>query len=65
MLLELSSVEARELKQALDSALRVLLDEIAHADQRSYRDMLRERYDRMEQLTRRLDMTLEGNQVYA
>ena len=65
MLLELSSVEARELKQALDSALRVLLDEIAHADQRAFRDMLRERYERMEQLTRRLEMTLEGSQVYA
>ncbi|QSQ21805.1 hypothetical protein JY651_42765 [Pyxidicoccus parkwayensis] len=65
MLLELSAVEARELKQALDSALRVLLDEIAHADQRAYRDMLRERYDRMEQLTRRLEMSLEGTQVYA
>lgn len=65
MLLELSAIEARELKQAMDSALRVLLDEIAHADQRAYRDMLRERYDRMEQLNRRLEMTLEGNQVYA
>jgi hypothetical protein len=65
MLLELSAVEARELKQALDSALRVLLDEIAHADQRAYRDMLRERYDRMDQLNRRLEMTLEGNQAYA
>lgn len=65
MLLELSTVEARELKEALDSALRVLLDEIAHADQRAYRDMLRERYDRMEQLNRRLEMTLEGTQVYA
>jgi hypothetical protein len=65
MLLEMSSVEARELKQALDSALRVLLDEIAHADQRAFRDMLRERYERMEQLARRLEMTLEGSQVYA
>lgn len=65
MLLEMSSVEARELKQALDSALRVLLDEINHADQRAFRDMLRERYARMEQLARRLEMTLEGSQVYA
>jgi hypothetical protein len=65
MLLELSSVEARELKQALESALRVLLDEIAHADQHAFRDMLRERYERMEALNRRLEMTLEGNQVYA
>jgi beta-galactosidase GanA len=65
MLLELSSVEARELKQALDTALRGLLEEIAHADQRAFRDMLRERYERMEQLNRRLEMTLEGSQVYA
>jgi hypothetical protein len=65
MLLELSSVEARELKQALDTALHGLLEELAHADQRAYRDMLRERYDRMEQLNRRLELSLEGDQVYA
>jgi hypothetical protein len=65
MMLELSEVEARELKQALDSALRTLLDELAHADQRAYQAMLRERYGRLEQLTRRLDMSLDGGQVYA
>ena len=65
MMLELSNVEARELKQALESALRHLLDEIAHADQRAYRDMLRERYDRLEQLNRRLDISVESDQIYA
>lgn len=65
MLLELSDIEARELKQALDSALHTLLDEIAHADQRAYQAMLRERYERLEQLTRRLELSLEGDQVYA
>jgi hypothetical protein len=60
-----SEVEARELKQALDTALRTLLDEIAHADQRAYQAMLRERYDRLEQLTRRLDAVSEAGQVYA
>jgi hypothetical protein len=65
MLLELSAPEARDLKQALESALRQLLDEIAHADQRAYRDMLRERYDRMEQLNRRLDIPVESDSVYA
>lgn len=65
MLLELSEVEAREMKQALDSALRTLLDEIAHSDQRAYQAMLRERYDRLEQLNRRLELSLEGDQVYA
>ncbi len=65
MLLELSAPEARDLKQALEAALRQLLDEIAHADQRAYRDMLRERYDRLEQLNRRLDIPVESDSVYA
>jgi hypothetical protein len=65
MLLELSNAEVRELKQALESALRGLLDEIAHADQRAYRDMLRKRYDQLDQLQRRLDISVESDQVYA
>ena len=65
MLLELSAPEARDLKQALESSLRKLLEEIAHADQRAYRDMLRERYERLEQLTRRLDVSVEGESVFA
>lgn len=65
MLLELSATEARELKQALESTLRRLLEEIAHADQRAYRDMLRERYVRMEQLNRRLSLPVEEDSVYA
>ncbi|WP_224369168.1 hypothetical protein [Hyalangium versicolor] len=65
MLLELSAPEARDLKQALEAALRQLLDEIAHADQRAYRDMLKERYDRLEQLNRRLDIPVESDSVYA
>ncbi|WP_426755828.1 hypothetical protein [Myxococcus sp. Y35] len=65
MLLELSAVEARELKQALDTAQSTLLEELAQTDSPAYHDLLRERYARLEQLTRRLDMTLEGDQVYA
>jgi len=65
MLLELSPTEARELKQAMESSLRRLLEEIAHADQRAYRDMLRERYARMEQLNRRLNLPVEDDSVYA
>ncbi|MCE9671763.1 hypothetical protein LY474_28540 [Myxococcus stipitatus] len=65
MLLELSAVEARELKQALDTALRELLEEIAHTDTEAYRTMLRERYERLEPLARRLESSLEDSQVYA
>ncbi|GHG78222.1 hypothetical protein [Comamonas sp. JC664] len=65
MLLELSAVEAREMKQALDSALRALQEEMAQAAPSAYRDLLRERFTRLDQLNRRLDMSLEGEQVYA
>lgn len=65
MLLELTAVEARELKEILDSSLRELLAEIDHADNRAFRDMLKERYDRLEQLGRKLGASGEGDQVYA
>ena len=65
MLLELTDVEARELKEVLDSSLRKLLDEIAHADHRAYREMLQARYNRLEQLNHRLGTSLESEQVYA
>ncbi len=65
MVLELSTPEVRDLKQALESSLRQLLAEIAHADQRAYRDMLRERYNRLEQLSRRMEVSVEGESVFA
>jgi hypothetical protein len=65
MLLELSAPEARELKQSVESSLRRLLEEIAHADQRAYRDMLKERYERLDQLNQRLDVSVESESVFA
>ena len=65
MLLELTAVEARDLKEVLDASLRELLAEIDHADNRAFRQMLRERYDRLEQLNHRLGSSVESEQVYA
>ena len=65
MLLEMTAVEARELKEVLESSLRELLDEIAHADHRAYREMLQARYTRLEQLNHRLGASTESDQVYA
>jgi hypothetical protein len=65
MLLEMTNVEARELKEILDSSLRELLEEIAHADHRAYREMLQARYTRLEHLNHRLEATVESDQVYA
>ena len=65
MLLELNAEETRELKEVVDSHLRSLLEEIAHADNRAYREMLRLRYQRLEQLHHRLDTSVESEQVYA
>ncbi|MFL5353448.1 hypothetical protein [Archangium sp.] len=65
MLLEMNAVEARELKEVLDTSLRELLVEIDHADNRAFREMLKERYDRLEQLGRKLESSGESDQVYA
>jgi hypothetical protein len=65
MLLELSHAEAQDLKQALDAALQGMLQEIAHTDQRAFREALRHRYDVLESVRRRLELSLEGSQVYA
>ncbi|NOK22194.1 hypothetical protein [Corallococcus carmarthensis] len=65
MLLELSNEESRVLKDAVDSSLRTLLDEIAHADQREFKEALRQRYDRLAALQHRLEPIVESEQVYA
>jgi hypothetical protein len=65
MLLELTAEEARELSQVMESALRELLDEIAHTDTRAYKELLQARYGRLEPLARRLQAQLESEQVYA
>lgn len=65
MMLELSNEESRVLKDALDATLRTLLDEIAHADQREFKEALRHRYDRLHDLQRRLEPLVESEQVYA
>lgn len=65
MILELSNAEAQDLKQVMDAALQGMLLEIAHTDQRAYREALRHRYDVLESVRRRLELSLEGSQVYA
>lgn len=65
MLLELNQAEAQDLKQALDATLQAMLQEIAHTDQRAFREALRHRYDVLERVRHRLDLSLEGSQVYA
>ena len=56
MVVELSGAEARELKSTLDAVLHGLLNELAHTDQRAYRDELRERLARLEGVRRRLEL---------
>lgn len=65
MLLELSQSEAQDLKQALDGALQALLEEIAHTDQRAFREALRHRFDVLASVARRLELSLASSQVYA
>jgi hypothetical protein len=65
MLLEMNAEETRELREVMDAQLRSLLEEIAHADNRAYREMLRNRYQRLEQLHHRLGTSVESEQLYA
>jgi hypothetical protein len=64
MLLEMTAEEARELKQALDSVLSELHDEVFHTDNRNYREMLKARQQRLQEIRRRLGPSVESEQVY-
>jgi hypothetical protein len=54
MMHHLDSDDMRLLDDILSQHLRSLLAEIAHADNRAFRDHLRDRYERVEALRRRL-----------
>jgi hypothetical protein len=59
MRLELDETELTDLREAVGVYLKSLLGELAHADQRNFRMMLREKCDRIEHLAGRID---RGNQ---
>jgi hypothetical protein len=50
MNLSIDEAEASALREALQTHIKQLIEEIAHADHRAYRDMLREKLARFEQL---------------
>jgi hypothetical protein len=50
MLLDLNPTEANDLREALQTFHRTLLAELARADQRDYREMLRHKLARFERL---------------
>lgn len=54
MMHHLDSDDIRLIDEVLSQHLRGLLGEIAHADDREYRDGLRERHERIDQLRQRL-----------
>ena len=54
MMHHLDMDDMRLLDETLSQHLRGLLDEIAHTDDRDFRDELRGRYDRIDALRRRL-----------
>jgi hypothetical protein len=60
MQLELSVLEAQDLKQALDSRIQELRDELAHTDRREFRHELRLTLDRLEEIQRRLAPLVGG-----
>jgi hypothetical protein len=65
MTLELNDNQARELILSLESYLTTLLNEIVHADDRHFRDELKQRYDRLESLRARLSHELKYSEAVA
>jgi hypothetical protein len=63
MQLVLSTEEARELKNAVESDLRMLFDELAHADNREFREELKARIACMQSVERRLGAVLEEGET--
>lgn len=59
--LKMNAMEARELKSALERRLQALLHEIAHTADRAFRADLRQTYDQLEEIDRRLGALLAGN----
>lgn len=58
MTLEVTDRQAEELRGVLEHRLRELLEEIAHADDRAFRRLLREKYEALEHIQRRLSAAL-------
>jgi hypothetical protein len=56
--------EARELCQVVDEKLREMRMEIAHTDDRDYREDLKRRYDRLEALQRKLTIQTSAEEVF-
>jgi hypothetical protein len=66
MQLDLNPTEVNDLREALQAIDKQLLRELAHADDREYRDMLREKVIRIEALLRRVDAhTGRQSDIYA
>jgi hypothetical protein len=59
MKLELDRDEAEDVREVVNAALKGLAHELAHTDQREYRDYLRAKLARFERLHAELDVALE------
>ncbi len=64
MMLAVNDEEARELAEVLDARLREMRLELAHTDDRAYRSDLRDRYDHLERIAKRLKQLSTGGEVY-
>ncbi|MFZ5468818.1 MAG: hypothetical protein ACOZIN_05210 [Myxococcota bacterium] len=64
MTLELSPVQARELSHALAVYLEQMEFELARTEQREARTHLRETFDRLEDIKRRLEVLSSSEEAY-
>ena len=60
---ELGENEVEEVTEALKSQQRQLLNELAHADSRAFRAMLREKAERVERLMFRIEHAIQESRL--
>lgn len=63
MTLELTEAELEELGQALEAQQRQLIEELAHADSRAFRAMLRARAEKVERLLVRIERAAQEARI--
>lgn len=63
MTLELNEAELEELAQALQAEQRQLIEELAHADSRAFRAMLRAKAEKVERLLVRVERATQEARI--
>lgn len=65
MNIQIPDTDVPIVRETLEASMKRLLEEIVHADQRAYRQELKERYERLERIRREVEFAAEAANVTA